>query len=157
MGLIIRSSQIHDAGCYTTAPMRKGEKVVEYTGRRITIAEGDRLYESKEITYLFGLEDDKQVIDGYGAAMFINHSCAPNCTTMEEDERVWIVALRDIQAGEELSYDYMLYQGEGDAPCFCASAKCRGTMYSPEEIRRRKRAARRSGGKSRRKQARKAA
>ena len=140
MGLIIRSSSIHDTGCYTTAAILKGARVVEYTGRRITIEEGNQLYKGKEITYLFGLEDGKHVIDGGGTAMFINHSCDPNCTTEEIAGRVWIVALREIAPGEELTYDYMLYDGEGDAPCFCGSGECRGSMYSPEEIRRQKRA-----------------
>jgi hypothetical protein len=73
--------------------------------------------------------------------MFINHSCDPNCETDEIDGRVWVIALRDIQPGEELTYDYMLYDGADDDPalCFCGSAKCRGTMYSPDEIKKQKR------------------
>jgi SET domain-containing protein len=142
MGLIIRSSQIHAAGCYTTAPIRKGTTVIEYTGRRISKVEGDRLYQDRDCTYLFGIGDGKTVIDGHGMAAFINHSCDPNCETQEDDDgRVWIVATRNIAEGEELTYDYMLYDGEGEAPCFCGARKCRGTMYSKEEVRKRKRAA----------------
>jgi SET domain-containing protein len=96
------------------------------------------------------------VIDGHGAAMFINHSCDPNCETEEMDGRVWIMAIRSIKAGEELTYDYYLYDGDDDeARCNCGSEHCRKSMYSPEEIRRRARAAKRkatagkrqSGGK----------
>ena len=47
MGLIIRSSDIHAAGCYTTSPYRKGTKVVEYTGPRITKRQGDRIYDDR--------------------------------------------------------------------------------------------------------------
>jgi hypothetical protein len=73
-------------------------------------------------------------------AMYLNHSCAPNCETEEdEDEHVWIRAIRDIEPGEELVYDYFLYDGEGEAPCTCGAEKCRGTMYSPKELRKRKR------------------
>ena len=147
MALIIRSSRIHNAGCYTTTPIAKGTRVVEYAGPRITIEEGDRRYDGKEITYLFGLEDGKQVIDGFGMAMFINHSCDPNCGTEEEDGRVWIFSERNIAAGEELTYDYLLYDGEGDAPCSCGARDCRGSMYGPEEMRRHKRAARRTAKK----------
>jgi hypothetical protein len=141
MGLIIRSSDIHAAGCYTTTNIRKGTRVVEYTGPHISKAEADEIYEGRLTTYLFGLRDGKIVIDGHGPAMFINHSCDPNCETDEMDDRVWVVAIRNIKAGEELTYDYMLYDGAEDdqAPCFCGSTKCRGTMYSPEEIRRQKR------------------
>jgi hypothetical protein len=140
MGLIIRSSAIHAAGCYSTAPIAKGVRVVEYTGRRIPKALADELYAEKPYTYLFGLGDGKTVIDGHGTAMFINHSCDPNCETEEtEDGRVWIMAIRDIAAGEELTYDYCLYDGEDEEPCYCGAACCRGTMYSPEEMRRRRR------------------
>jgi uncharacterized protein len=133
MGLIIRSSAIHAAGCYATSAIREGTRVIEYTGPRITKEEGDRLYENSPVTYLFGLEDGTTVIDGHGMAMFINHSCDPNCETEEIDGRVWIVAIRDIDAGEELTYDYLLYDGDDDAPCHCGAANCRGTMYAPAE------------------------
>ena len=141
MALVIRSSDIHAAGCYTTSAIRKGARVVEYTGPRISQERADEIYDGRSTTYLFGLRNGKQIIDGHGVAMFINHSCDPNCETDEIDGRVWIMALRHIKPGEELTYDYMLYDGaENDpAPCFCGSEKCRGTMYSPEEIRRQKR------------------
>jgi hypothetical protein len=95
--------------------------------------------------------DGSYVVDGYGMAMYLNHSCAPNCETEEdEDERVWIRAIRNIEAGEELVYDYFLYDGEGEASCTCGAEKCRGTMYSPKELRKRKRSAREgAGGKAR--------
>jgi SET domain-containing protein len=141
MALIIRSSNIHAAGCYTTARIRKGTFVVEYQGPRLSAEEGDRIYDGRPTTYLFGLRDNKHVIDGHGIAMFINHSCDPNCETDEIHGHVWIIALRDIRPGEELTYDYKLYSGDDDDPalCFCGSTNCRGTMYSEEEIRRRKR------------------
>jgi len=138
MGLLIRSSQIHAAGCYTTSRIRKGTYIVEYTGPRMTIAEGDAIYENLEHTFLFGLKDGKHVIDGHGTAAFINHSCDPNCETDEEKGRVWIIAARDISPGEELTYDYNLYDGVGDAPCFCGAKSCRGSMYSEKELRKKK-------------------
>lgn len=153
MALVIRSSRIHNRGCYTTTAIRKDAMVVEYKGPRITIEEGDRRYEGKVITYLFGLQDGKHVIDGRGIARYINHSCAPNCTTEEIDGHIWIIALRDIKPGEELSYDYMLYDGEGEAPCRCGAKKCRGSMYSPAELRRRKQAMRKTRKKQRKKAA----
>jgi hypothetical protein len=63
--------------------------------------------------------------------MFINHSCDPNCETSEVGGRVWIEAIRDIASGEEITYDYCLYDGGGEeAPCNCGTAHCRGTMYA---------------------------
>ena len=145
MGLIIRSSSIHAAGCYTTAPIRAGRRVVEYTGPRISKDAADAKYENLPITYLFGIGDGSLVIDGHGTAMFINHSCDPNCETDEIDGRVWIKSIRNIAAGEELTYDYYLYDGdEDDARCNCGAKNCRKTMYSPEEIKRRARAARKA-------------
>jgi len=139
MGLIIRSSAIHAAGCYTTTAIRKGERVAEYDGPRLSKKEADTCYEDSPITYLFGLGDGSIVIDGHCMAMFINHSCNPNCETEEIDGRVWITAIRNIEPGEEITYDYCLYDGGDDeAICNCGATRCRGTMYSHEEVRRRK-------------------
>ena len=154
MGLIVRSSPLHGAGVYTTRPVRKGQRVLEYTGPRLTKKESEGLYGDTEITYLFGMEDGKTVIDGFGMAAFVNHSCAPNCETDEIDGSIWILALQNIKAGEELTYDYNLYDGEpGElAPCCCGAKKCRGTMFSEEEIARHKRLLRKRKAKRRTKQ-----
>ena len=144
MALIIRSSAIHAAGCYTTTRIRKGARVAEYTGPRITKDEADELYKDSLLTYLFGLGDGQIVIDGHCVTMFINHSCDANCETSEIRGRIWIKSIRSIAAGEEITYDYCLYDGGDDeAICNCGAKKCRGTMYSREEIRRRKAAAKR--------------
>jgi SET domain-containing protein len=96
MGLIIRSSAIHAAGCYTTTAVARDTRVVEYTGPRISKDAADKLYAQKPYTYLFGVGDGTTVIDGHGIAMFINHSCDPNCETEEDDDgRVWIRSIRD--------------------------------------------------------------
>jgi len=137
--LIVRSSQIHSKGCYTTRFIPEGAFVVEYTGERITNDDADERYENREDTYLFGLEDGEHVIDGDGVAAFINHSCDPNCESDEIDGRLWIVALRDIQPGEELTYDYCLYDGDDESPCACGAKACRGTLYSNEEMEKRSR------------------
>jgi SET domain-containing protein len=149
MGLIIRSSAIHAAGCYTTTAIRKGARVAEYTGHRLTKDEADAAYEASPITYLFGLGDGSVVIDGHCLTMFINHSCDANCETSEEDDRVWVTAIKNIPAGAEITYDYCLYDGGDDeAICNCGTAKCRGTMYSKEEVRRRKAAAKKAAKKA---------
>jgi hypothetical protein len=142
MGIIVRSSSIHAAGCYATTAYAKGTRIVEYTGRRIHKDVADEKYQDSPTTYLFGIGDGTTVIDGHGAAMFINHSCDANCETDERKGRVWIKAIRDIAVGDELTYDYNLYDGgEDEAFCNCGAATCRKTMYSLEEITRRKRRA----------------
>ncbi|HYX52082.1 MAG TPA: SET domain-containing protein-lysine N-methyltransferase, partial [Candidatus Limnocylindrales bacterium] len=123
-----------------TAPIKKGTKVLEYTGPRLSSEATDGMYSDNEVTYLFTMDDNKTVIDGFGMAAFVNHSCSPNCESDQFGDRIWIVALRNIKAGEELTYDYCLWDGEvGDeAPCYCGASNCRGTMYSEEEIERQK-------------------
>ncbi len=140
MSLVIRRSQIDNAGCYTNTPIKKGTQIIEYRGPRLTVAQANKKYKNAERTYLFGLDDGKTIIDGEGTAAFMNHSCDPNCEPDEIGGRVWIFSLRNIKAGEELTYDYSLYDGELDdeSICHCKTKNCRGTMYSEEEMERRK-------------------
>jgi hypothetical protein len=142
MGLIVRSSEVHAAGVFATAPIRKGSKVVEYTGPIISKEEGDKVYEHRDITYLFSVKRGK-VIDGHGIAAFINHSCDPNCETDEIRGKIWILATRDIRPGEELTYDYNLFDGDEDDPaiCHCKAPKCRGSLYCESELRKRRKMA----------------
>ena len=156
MALIIRSSAIHAAGCYTTTAIRKGARVAEYTGPHISKEKADALYMDSPLTYLFGLGDGSIVIDGHSITMFINHSCDANCETSEVRGRVWVTAIKDIAAGDEITYDYCLYDGGDDeAICNCGTKKCRGSMYSKEEVRRRKRAAKKAAVKTVKKPAKK--
>ena len=139
--LIVRSSDIHAAGCYSLDPIPSGAVIAEYDGPRIPKAVADERYGGRPVTYLFGFGEQDEVIDGFSTSMFMNHSCAANCETEEEDERIFIRALRDIAPGEELVYDYHLYDSdlEDEAPCFCGAPNCRGTMYSESELARRAR------------------
>jgi hypothetical protein len=132
MALVVRPSKIHSVGVFTNVAIRKGSRIVEYTGPRISPEEADRLYEAAPRTYLYGLGDGKVIIDGEGIAAYLNHSCEPNCEIDEIRNRAYIFAVRDIAAGEELLWDYNLYDDDDPAPCHCGSPKCRGTMYSRE-------------------------
>lgn len=142
MALIIRTSALHGVGVYTTAPIATSTRVLEYTGERIRADSTDGMYD--DVTYLFGLDGGKTVIDGFGMAAFVNHSCDANCETDQIDGKIWIISTRDIQAGEELSYDYNIYDtdpGE-EVPCHCGAANCRGTMISEDELKRHRKLAR---------------
>ena len=136
MSVIIRKSRIHSHGCYTTSPIREGALVLEYIGERMTPAQADDLYDDLPQTYLFGLDGGKHVLDGYGVAAFINHSCDPNCETDQIRGKIWVIALRNIAPGEELTYDYNLYDGDDDAPCYCGSSQCKGSLYSATYLRK---------------------
>ena len=165
MALAVRPSPIHSVGVYTSTPIRKKTRIVEYTGERITPEEADRRYDGISRTYLYGLEDGKTVIDGVGIGAYLNHSCDPNCEVDEINGRVWLFAIRDIAAGEELVWDYNLYDDDEPAPCHCGSKKCRGTMYSREWManlrrraaRKKKRQAAQAKGNPSRKRKRRAA
>jgi uncharacterized protein len=126
--------------------------VAEYKGEHISWREADRRPPSDPDdpfhTFLFSLSDGKTVIDashGGNASRYINHSCKPNCETEEDDEggRVFVTAIRDIQAGEELNYDYGLIIDERITPtlkkqyeCRCGARNCRGTMLALKKKRK---------------------
>ena len=140
--LLIRSSAIHAAGCVTLDPIRRGQRVLEYDGPRLSKRLADIRYADRIVTYLFGVGDGNQVIDGFGTGMFFNHSCNPNCETESRNDRVFISATRDIAPGEELLYEYNLYDSDlaDTCDCYCGAQQCRGTMFSDLELKRRARA-----------------
>ena len=140
-----RHSDIHGRGVYAVAPIKKGTRIIEYLGERISHNEADLRYERKGDddghTFLF-IASNRTVIDAGvdgNDARFINHSCAPNCETVIEGSRVYIDAVRNIKPGEELGYDYQLTWESTDDPaelalyaCRCGARRCRGTMLDKE-------------------------
>jgi len=126
--------------------IRRGQRIIEYGGERITAAEGDRRYDDKKMkrhhTFLFSL-DKTTVIDGNrhgNDARYINHSCDPNCEAVSERKKIVIYARKNIQPGVELAYDYK-YEWSNDKDdvelykCKCGSARCRGTIMKPKRKR----------------------
>ncbi len=146
----VRRSAVHGMGAFALRRIRKGSRIVEYLGERVSHAEADRRYESKEAndahTFLF-IVDSRTVIDAGvdgNDARFFNHSCNPNCESVIEKRRVFIEATRTIEPGEEMTYDYQIQREEDDPPgidevfaCRCGFAQCRGTMLWPPEPRKR--------------------
>lgn len=135
--LEVRRSPVHGRGVFATGFISKGARIIEYTGRRVPERDVQD-DENDPHTFYFGLETgeviDPEIGDG-NEARWINHSCDPNCESIEEDGRIFIYALRHIKPGEELSYDYALEIDEPITPkskkqykCFCGSPDCRGTM-----------------------------
>lgn len=121
--------------------MRKGTRIIEYRGVRSSMDSACERPHSDAAnphhTFIFGLSDGT-VIDGGingNSARWINHSCNPNCEVIEDDERLFVYALRTIRAGDELTYDYQLsweepvtVQAREAHRCGCGTTKCRGTM-----------------------------
>jgi len=143
----VRNSPIHGRGVYALKPIKKGQRVLEYLGDRISHAEADRRYAEKGDddghTFLF-IVDNRTVIDagiGGNAARFINHNCNPNCETVIEGRRVFIESVRNIKTGDELGYDYQLTWESTDDPdelalydCRCGAKNCRGSMLDAEPL-----------------------
>jgi len=159
--LVLRRSKIHGRGVYARTDIPKGTRLIEYTGERIGNAEADRRYEDDKMrqhhTFLFIL-NSRTCVDaavGGNISRFINHSCDPNCVAWIEGQHIWIEALRDIKAGDELGYEYEYDFLPGYTVedlefygCDCGSRKCRGTIVDVprsqrhllRELKRRKRA-----------------
>jgi SET domain-containing protein len=146
----VRESPVHGRGAFATRRIRAGARVGEYTGERISTRVADARYADDQIeshhTFLFAV-DARTVIDATregGDVRFINHSGAPSCEAQMEDKRIFIVALRDIAAGEELFYDYALQREEEAGPewatlyvCRCGAPTCRGTLLRPPAPKKR--------------------
>jgi len=142
-----RKSSIHGLGVYVVQPIRAGETIVEVVGERISSAESDRRYQESDAedghTFMFYVDEDTVIDCGVGGNVsgFINHSCDPNCETVDDDGRIFVEALRDLQVGEELVYDYRLTWEDSDDfgdlsvyVCRCGSQSCRGTMLDVEPL-----------------------
>jgi SET domain-containing protein len=142
-------SAIHGRGVVARRALVEGERICEYKGERIGWPEALRRHphdpEQPFHTFYFSVDDDLVIDGNVGGdfSRFMNHSCEPNCEAEMVEingvTRIFIQALRDIPAGEELVYNYGLTLDERYTPtlkkqfaCCCGSPKCRGTMLSPK-------------------------
>jgi hypothetical protein len=140
-----RRSGVHGKGVFAVQDIAEGETLIEYVGEVVTwkTAQARHPHDPKDPNHTFFFHiDEKHVIDakvGGNSARWINHSCDPNCEADEQGGRVFIKALRNIRAGEELNYDYGLIIDErytpklkAEYPCWCGATNCRGTLLAPK-------------------------
>lgn len=141
--LTLRRSGIHGKGVFARERIPAGTRLIEYRGERLTTKEADARYPDEpgvdHHTFLFAIDDDI-VVDaarGGNMARWINHSCEPNCDAVIEDERIYIESVREIQPGEEITYDYNFILEERHSPamkrrypCICGAPGCRGTILA---------------------------
>lgn len=141
----LKKSSIHGVGVIANKNIKKGTRVIEYVGERITKKESDRradipLTENKNnpelgAVYIFTL-NSRYDIDGhvkYNTARYINHSCNPNCESDIIKGKIWIIAIKDIQKGDELSYNYGYdYDSYEDHPCRCGCYNCMGFILGED-------------------------
>jgi hypothetical protein len=159
----VRRSRVHGRGVFAVRRIRKGTRIIEYLGDRVSHRQADVRYEHKDIsdnhTFLF-IVDRSVVIDGGSNgndARFINHSCDANSESLIDDRRVFIEAIRTIRPGEEITYDYQIGRDRTDPPniddifaCRCGAGECRGSMLWParRKVREQRRAQRQAAPRS---------
>jgi hypothetical protein len=142
----VRRSGVHGKGVFALQDIAEGETLIEYVGQVISWDEAQDRHphdpNDPNHTFYFHVNEDRVIDALYGgnSSRWINHSCAPNCEADEDNDRIFIKAIRNIAAGEELNYDYGLIIDEpytpellAEYPCWCGAKKCRGTLLSPKE------------------------
>ena len=141
-------SKIHGKGIIATEKIKKGTKIIQYVGEKISKKEGDKRSgdriekylksNSSGSVYIFEL-DKNQDIDGnfsFNKARYINHSCNPNCEVDIIKDEIWISSIKNIKKGDELSYDYGYTFDKDDYKdheCKCGSKYCIGYIISSDE------------------------
>ena len=134
--LVRKNSAIHGKGVYAKTAIDRGIVIVEYKGKRRRWS----AFKGKDkFDYAFLMYTEKGVVidprRNGNIAVFINHSCEPNCQAVLIEDRVYIETLRKIKAGEEITYNYGLTLGKRPSrkerlmyPCQCGASKCRETL-----------------------------
>ena len=139
----VHASAVHGKGVFATRQLAAGERVIEYVGEVISMAQAIARHphdpSNPDHTFYFHL-DDGRVIDalhGGNDSKWINHSCRPNCLPDEDRGRIFILTRRLVFKGEELTFDYGLVSDEPVSEalkaryaCRCGAKKCRGTMLA---------------------------
>ena len=129
-----KMSAIHGMGGYARVDIAEGTEIIEYVGRRIDKQESLRQCEL-ENPYIFSINEEYD-LDGnvdWNTARLLNHSCAPNAEAQDDDGRIWIVAIRDIKAGDEITFNYNYdLEDYREHPCRCGAASCVGYIIAEE-------------------------
>jgi uncharacterized protein len=113
-------------GVFAARRIELGELVWDYAGDERWIKDiAEELWQ-----YCFQVDYDKYVVPDKGSAgWFMNHSCEPNCVILG---RTRVIALRRIEEGEEVTFDYSTNVGwDGfSMECKCGKASCRKIVKS---------------------------
>lgn len=141
----IRKSEIHGNGVFAICNIKKGEKILQYLGEKISKEESNRRGLEQEekskssgegAVYIFELNENFD-IDGnfdYNDARFINHACQTNCEAVCENDEIWFYATCDIQEGEEILYNYgYALEHFLRHPCKCGKPNCVGYIVAVED------------------------
>lgn len=127
--LRVGRSRIHRYGVFALEDIPAGRLVIEYTGRRLTIAQAAKVRPPKD-SYLASL-NSRWIVDpsvGGSGAELINHSCDPNLKWQRGRGGLFYSSRRKIRKGEELTGDYRYPIRLRRVPCHCGARRCKGTL-----------------------------
>ncbi|MGI8835528.1 MAG: SET domain-containing protein [Pyrinomonadaceae bacterium] len=128
-GLTINKSAIEGKGCFSLTSFKRGRKIAEYAGQKITNAEANRRASRRKLRIC--AINDRWSLDGSrggNGTHYINHSCEPNAFMKILYNHILFIALRDIRPGEEITIDYESTLHSDEKRCVCGARKCRGTI-----------------------------
>ena len=141
-----KKSHVHGRGLFAIQNIKKGSKIIEYIGDKVTKKEGDKRADKQikqykknknnGMVYIFEL-NKLYDIDGsvsHNHAKLINHSCNPNCEVEIINNEIWISAIKNIKKNTELSYNYgYSYDTDYvDHVCKCGSSNCVGYILDED-------------------------
>jgi len=119
-------------GLFAKERVKKHEIVVGWSGHVVSVSQMERLMPQCDRQYMLQIAEDLFQVPMWRKfnerADYVNHSCDPNCGFL--DSSVILVAMRDIEPGEEITFDYAMtgtIAGMGDEfECTCCTPHCRG-------------------------------
>jgi uncharacterized protein len=135
----VRESSIDNKGIFATKLISKGTKIIQYIGEIISGETIDERYK-RDIAlgrfYLFELDEETCIdgLNGGNEAIFVNHSCDPNCDIENNGEEIWYITNKDIMTDEELTVDYEYDDIHPIEKCKCKSTNCRGYILSEKAL-----------------------
>ena len=130
----VGKSRIAGQGLFAAQDIKKGTRILPYIGEKISKAESTRrLAQGNAYIFTFNERYDMDGKTLKNTARYINHSCDPNCEIDITSRAIWVVALRDIQEGKELTYNYG-YEVKNymEHPCTCRAQNCCGYILDQE-------------------------
>ncbi|HVG38034.1 MAG TPA: SET domain-containing protein-lysine N-methyltransferase [Pyrinomonadaceae bacterium] len=135
--LSVGRSRITGKGCFARVFFRKGQKIAEYTGERISRREAARRTKNRRILRVCAVNANWSIDGSRGGngTHYINHSCEPNSFVRVLHGHIIFFALRDIRPGEEITLDYVTSYHSDEKACSCKAPSCRGTINKRGKVK----------------------
>lgn len=115
-------------GVFALQKFHVGEVILQCRGQRLDRSEivvGSYIHQ-----HSLQIGEDTFLSPSGGIDDYVNHSCNPNSGYQILNEKVYLIAIRDVEAGEEIHYDYSTYMTKDsfEMKCHCGSVNCRGSV-----------------------------